>query len=348
MIRDSGILHYFPQRTETDLYLWISNYRKELESELGLQIRPERALSDLTSRYTSGVSGVFSRAGGKMLNLIIPTSLADGPDAGEWRQRSPHVRRGDRLFLDILVPIDGRESGWRALSQALIIAQREQARIFGLHVITSGKKIQKAKIEKIELEFIKRCAEANISGSFSHAAGKIFLEINQRARWADLVVTSLSHPPGPFFKDRLDSGIRKLVQSCPRPLLVVPGYPSALKHALLAYDGSPKADEGLFVASYLANQWRASLTVLTAFIGDHVAPETLLRARVYLEEHKIDASYLAETQPTAQAVQHTVVDHQIDLVIAGGYRLSPVREVLFGSTVDQLMRQSEIPLLICR
>jgi hypothetical protein len=44
-IRDSGILRDFPDRTETDLYLWIAEHRATLEKELGWQIKPEAEVS---------------------------------------------------------------------------------------------------------------------------------------------------------------------------------------------------------------------------------------------------------------------------------------------------------------
>jgi len=128
----------------------------------------------------------------------------------------------------------------------------------------------------------------------------------------------------------------------------VPGDPSPINRAILAYDGSAKADEGLFIASYLAAQWKTKLFVMTAFLGESVKTETLLRSQVYLEDQQIEATYLAENRPTAEAIQQNIIDNQIDLIIMGGYRLNPMLEVMFGSTVDQIMRQTQIPLLICR
>jgi len=39
-IRERGLLRWFPGRTETDLYLWVSEHRAALENELGWTIRP--------------------------------------------------------------------------------------------------------------------------------------------------------------------------------------------------------------------------------------------------------------------------------------------------------------------
>ncbi|NIN69699.1 MAG: universal stress protein, partial [Anaerolineae bacterium] len=37
-----------------------------------------------------------------------------------------------------------------------------------------------------------------------------------------------------------------------------------------------------------------------------------------------------------------------NLIIMGGYGYSPVLEVVLGSTVDQVLRHSRHPTLICR
>jgi nucleotide-binding universal stress UspA family protein len=36
------------------------------------------------------------------------------------------------------------------------------------------------------------------------------------------------------------------------------------------------------------------------------------------------------------------------LLVMGGYESSPLREALFGSTVDRVLRSTRRPVLICR
>jgi hypothetical protein len=43
-----------------------------------------------------------------------------------------------------------------------------------------------------------------------------------------------------------------------------------LDNVLLAYDGSPRADEALFLATYLADRWGTILTVITVAEKGHV------------------------------------------------------------------------------
>jgi hypothetical protein len=70
----------------------------------------------------------------------------------------------------------------------------------------------------------------------------------------DLVVLGLSHPYTPGLVARLESGLHTIIQRCPVPVAAVPMSMVRLDRVLLAYDGSPKATEALFVATYLAGR----------------------------------------------------------------------------------------------
>jgi hypothetical protein len=56
--------------------------------------------------------------------------------------------------------------------------------------------------------------------------------------------------------------------------------------ALLAYDGSPRADEALCVAVYLTERWEVPLAVVTVADGRAKA-EALARAQDYLKAHDV-------------------------------------------------------------
>jgi nucleotide-binding universal stress UspA family protein len=178
--------------------------------------------------------------------------------------------------------------------------------------------------------------------------GEISKQISFQARLTDLVVTTLIYPPPSEPIARLDSGFRELIQRCPRPVLAVPQVITPLDHALLSYDGSPKAEEALFVATSLATTWKIPLTVLTVFDNKRVAPETLLRARIYLEEHDVTAELIAAEGPIASTILETAEKYQADFLIMGGYGFTPVVEVILGSSVDQVLREARKPVLICR
>jgi nucleotide-binding universal stress UspA family protein len=121
-----------------------------------------------------------------------------------------------------------------------------------------------------------------------------------------------------------------------------------VKRALLAYDGSPKAKEALYIAAYLAGRWETTLVVLAVDDEGENANKILQQAASYLEGYGLTAMLIHKTGEVADAILHTADDEIADLVIMGGYGMNPVKEVALGSAVDQVMREGEIPILICR
>lgn len=345
LIREWGILRYFPKRTETDLYLWIGEHQSTLGEQLGWNIRPEAAAADLVEHYSSQSKSVFSRLGGRLLETISVNE--PGPPPGYWRYTHAGEAPPERLFLDIMVAISGAPEGWNALEQALVIARREGSHLHGIHIVKDKAALEHEAVLAVKAEFEQRCAQAGIPGELRLEAGDISREICGRARWSDLLIANLAYPPGTQPLARLSSGFRTLLQRCPLPLLATPRRSTDLTRALLAYDGSPKAEEALFIATYLAGKWGLPLVVVTVAAGD-VGQATLNQAQKYLEDHHVQATYVLEKGQVAEAVLGTTRDHSCDLIIMGGYGLNPVLEVVLGSSVDQVLRESEKPMLICR
>ncbi len=347
-IRDRGLLREFPDRTVTDLYLWVYEHRADLEKALGWDIEPEEAVSDLAERFSPGLLRKISRLRAKIFNKITPDELEAGPAPGEWRKKRVAARRENRLFTEILIPIDGTVQSWQAFEQALLMAQREDGRLRGLHVIPSdsGKNTGQARV--VQNEFYDRCEAVGIQGQMAIEIGGISRKICERARWADLAIMSLAHPPGRYPMARLSSGFRTMIQRCPRPVVAVPGEPSPMNRALLAFDGSPKAMEALFIGTYLNIQWATRLVLLTINEGRRVTPKTLEQAQQYLETHGAQALALDRSGPEAETILASAEEYECDMFIMGGYGMQPVQEVVLGSTVDQVLRESRMPVMVCR
>ncbi len=348
VIRERGILRDFPGRTETDLHLWVSEHRAALGQELGWEIGTEEAVADLAAQFSPRPQRVVARVSEKLLDAVTPDELEAGPPPGQWRKEHLAARRGDSLFADIMVAVNGDETGWHALDHALEVARREGARLHGLHVVPSETQRNSEGAQAVRAEFNRRCEAADIPGRLALEVGKVPRSICERARWNDLVVLSLSYPPGPQPIARLGSGLSTLLRRCPRPVLTVPGSSSNLGRALLAYDGSPKADEALFVATYLSGKWNIPLVVVTVIEPGRTTSDTLARAQKYLDTHGVQAAFVKESGPVAEVILKTVEKHESDLIIMGGYGLGPVLEVVLGSAVDQILRASRRPMLICR
>jgi nucleotide-binding universal stress UspA family protein len=345
-IRERNILQEFPDRTEADLYFWVSDHRTELQQGLGNFISPGSAAEDLAGKFGTRAGRVAARIGKGLARAVVPGALESGPPPGTWRE----TKEGQEecLFDEILVPLSGETAGWTALDQAILFAGRECSRIHGLHILRNGENPEGDEVQSLRKEFARRCEPAKLIGGLTVQRGDVTKAICDQALLADLVILTLTHPPAdqPFL--RLGSGFRSLIQKCARPILAVPGEPKALDSALVAYDGGPKSKEALFVAAYLAARWTIPLTVLSVEGAGVDAEDMLEEADEYLQTRGVRAKKILRGGTVSDAILQAADETGSRLLILGGYGSHPVVEVVLGSQVDAVLRGSRIPVLICR
>jgi nucleotide-binding universal stress UspA family protein len=324
-LRERGLLHWFPGRTETDLYLWVSEHRAALEKELGWSVRPEAVMYDLAVHEN-------------------PQAGDNVSETGQWRLAKMFDRYTDRLFRDILVPLSGEPGSWQALEQAVMVAGHEKADLHGIHIVTPRSREDPEQTLAIRTRFNQRCQEAGVLGSLAVEKGEVPEQVCHRALLTDLIVLNLAHPPAPGLSS-LGSGLRSIIWRAARPILTVPGKVSPMDRALVAFDGSNKSKEAVFIAAYLAERWKTALTVLT--LSDGSDEKIQAYPRDYLGLHEIEADYIV-TNGSQDSFLDIIKERKLNLVVMGGYSGSAWQEIIIGSAVNFLLRSADCPLLICR
>ncbi len=325
-IQEKGLLRWFPGRTEADLVFWVLEHRTALEEETGWTARPDAAVENLAVEKSNRAESQSRKT-------------------GTWRKARMADRYIDRLFKDILVPLSGLEESWCALQQAIEVGAREKANVHGLHVVRSKKEKDSQKSAAIHSRFSESCEKAGLGWDFHVEMGEISNRICERARLTDLVVLNTAHPPEAGMAG-FRSGLRTIIWKSPRPLLATCCSISTFDRALLAFDGSPKSKEALFVAAYIAEKWKTSLSVTTITNETHASPSALEYARAYLELHEIEAQYLEKSGPPE--ILHDVLDEQgINLLLMGGYGGTSLEERMAGSLVNVMLRLNHCPIFIC-
>jgi nucleotide-binding universal stress UspA family protein len=252
----------------------------------------------------------------------------------------------ERLFNDILLPISGHPESWDAFNLAVAVARREGSQLHGLHIVEAEKDKKKPEVLAVQVEFNERLKTAGVTGSLLIEAGNIPAKVCERALLMDLVVMNVAHPPAPGLPG-LGSGLRNIIRNCARPLLAVCCTSSPMDRALLAYDGSPKAKEALFVATYLAEQWKTSLLVVAIAQGTSMNSSVLDYPRAYIELHEIHAEFIL-TEGLIGVLSKIIEEKAINLLLMGGYNISIVEEVLNSGSVNIMLREMQCPIFICR
>ncbi len=344
VIRRRGLLRDFPGRTETDLYLWLVEHQEEIRRRLGWHVTTEEAANDLRTRFAHRLRYGLQRFGERLYDLLLPDPIESGPPPGRWRRAKGKEKR---LFDAILVPVKGDDASWQAVRQALVFARHDGSLLRGLHIAPDERTTRLVRPQMLQSAFAQYCAEAGAQGELTIVSGNVSREVCARARWADLVVMKLNYVPGPRFWQRWRSGFRTLIRRCPLPVLAVPGQATSMEHALLAFDHTPRAREALYVAAYLAAKWGTRLTVVTV-MNAKVKGNPQAEARAYLENLGLEASYIEKRGPVAASILKTAARQGCDLILIGSYNRPPLRELIRGSVLEDVLRGTKIPTLICR
>ena len=339
-----GIRRDFPGHTDGDIYMRVWQHRGSLIEETKIAVSVDWATRDLVEQESQSPEKMLQR----LFKNIVPDDLLSGPPPGKWRERISSIEwHRERLFGYILVSLGQAENRIQALEQALIIAKKERSTLYGLHVVASDATFDSPAVQSIKSTFENRCAVEAVDGYFSFAEGKITHQIIARANWTDLVVATLSHPPGKNRLDKFSPGFDALIRTSPSPILAVPSQPCHFHRALVAYDGSPKAREALFIAVYMTNRWGTELVILTV-PDEKLTVDEISDMQAYLGNNQVKPTYVESELPVPEAIILTIADLNCDLILIGGYGKTAVLEMLLGSTVDEVLRLSRVPILVCR
>jgi nucleotide-binding universal stress UspA family protein len=149
--------------------------------------------------------------------------------------------------------------------------------------------------------------------------------------------------------DSLGHNFRKIAHHAHRPMLVGGSETPSLHRLMLGYHGLAHADEALAWASRLQHALSAEVIVLNVcekaeYCQDAIGLDEI---RTRLTQSDLDGYRFVTGQgrPAAELAA-TAEANDVDLIIVGRYRHQALVEWLVGSTVDELLRATTLPVLI--
>lgn len=324
-IREQGVLRYFPGRTETDFYVWLARNRLELQRELGWEISPEVAVSRLLTRARAAEQAARRPSRLRRLTqLVVP----DRPPAPlTWATERTLARYSEHLFANVLLPFAISESAGRngpsraALDRAMALSLEEGAQLCALAVIDrpAESAAERAAVERVR-EVLHRGKETlGLAGGLDLETGDATQHAIDLAYLNDLIVLDRRFNPATPDEPTPTAAAQRVITESHRPLLVVEesGEAALMARVLLVHDTRRAFDEGLFLAAYLAEQWRVSLAVLP--IGNARNTDAVVqRAGDYLAMHEVEPQYLPPVRPArslADTIIATAGEVEADLII---------------------------------
>lgn len=141
----------------------------------------------------------------------------------------------------------------------------------------------------------------------------------------------------------LGQSFRSVAHHAHLPLIIGGDEEHPVRRLLLAYDGSKHAKPALTWASILQRALPATVTVIAVQENDlQATSEWLARARSQLP----GCACLARRGQPASEIVAVAAETQADLIVVGRYRHAALLEGLLGSTVDRVLRATQLPVLM--
>ncbi|HTZ35632.1 MAG TPA: universal stress protein [Stellaceae bacterium] len=287
---------------------------------------------------------------------------------------------------DLLVCIDDTDAGQRRLNLALDLARRHGAHVAAAYVLgavaarpapplplgaampADGGWFDERMVppaaarepepppaishaEQSEALFRETLQSQAVAGDWHLVDGPDTDAVAALAKTVDLVVL------GQYARDAHNAtGLRpdEVAMQCGRPLLIVPyvgDYASVGRNALVAWDGTREATRALNDALPLLDR-DATATVMTIAEDEaqmHRAQLRLQQIVAHLQRHGV-AARAEETVRGDMAVSDLLLsraaDLGADLLVAGAYHHSPLREALLGGVSRDLLAHMTLPVLM--
>ena len=192
--------------------------------------------------------------------------------------------------------------------------------------------------------FDEACMAGRVTGRMFTRSGNPAEEIVAGAKFADLVVAGR----GQREDSTLGSVSGWLVRHLSRPVMLVDEPTDGLSRIAVAYDGSSGAERALALVADIASAWKGPAIEVYLLHAAHVPVEEVARAERYLDIYGVRHRAHAVAGRAADGIVELAERHDVDLLAMGAYGHSLLREVVLGSTTQEVVARWRRPLLLWR
>ena len=268
----------------------------------------------------------------------------------------------------ILVHVTNDDHGARNLEVACKLAEQYEAHVIGLHVmyldvvpaydspyvqvplelLEFKREVDQKNADAAKAIFDKVTGPTALSTEWRVTSGEIVLELAHQSRYADLtVVSNLDQEEAPLSIATLPAD---LVLASGLPVLAVPGVKPAAtigRRILVAWNASPESARAVHDAMPLLAQ---ADSVQVMVVGKN-QPDRLLGADIatHLARHGVKAE-VEQVEAVTTSVEDVILAgakaHGADMIIAGAWGHSRLREWVLGGVTKYLLGHAQVPLFL--
>ncbi len=209
-----------------------------------------------------------------------------------------------------------------------------------------------AEPRRVEERFRARLAAAGVTGEWRLEESLVAPTVALHARYADLAILGQVDPDDPPQGSAAEIAQHVLLASG-RPVLVIPyiaRFGRLGRNVLIGWNGSREAARALndaipFIAGAQA------VTVLSinpqrGIRGDGDVPAADIALHLARHGLRVEADHMVTEIAESDALLDYAADRGCDLIVAGGYGHSRLREFVLGGVTRQLLHSMTVPVLL--
>lgn len=277
------------------------------------------------------------------------------------------------ICRDLLLPTDGSDYSRAAAAYGIYVAKKISCRITALHVMDvkiiqgplfsdvafySGLPVYYEFLPKIEEALNKRAdsileevrKEGEKSGVLVEVRkieGIIEDTIIREGEKFDMIVLARRGEHFHFNAGGLlGSTAESVVRRSKKPVLITPADFREIESIGLAYDGSGPASSALKIAAELSETARWPITTLIVSEDSANAADLARRVEEFLEDYDVDNETLILRGREDKEILRFIKEGAVEMMVMGAYGRGRLKEFFLGSTTSNVIRTSDIPVLL--
>ncbi|MBR8826573.1 MAG: universal stress protein [Gomphosphaeria aponina SAG 52.96 = DSM 107014] len=215
---------------------------------------------------------------------------------------------------------------------------------------------EKAKLNHQKAKLILQTAEQTLKEAgverikLTHKTGFLVDCFHEFEALSDLIVLGKRGETAEFASGHLGANLERIVRSSHKPCLVTSRDFHPINRILVAYDGSSTGKKILqFLADFSGfKSLELHLLTVAKSQSEQKAIAFLDEAKQWLQAAGMKPVCSLQEGEAEKAIAQYITDQDISLLLMGAYGHSRIRHLVIGSTTAQVLRSSNIPVLLFR
>ena len=220
-------------------------------------------------------------------------------------------------------------------------------------MVAQLKEVEGIKAKFVEEQAHKVFSEAGVIDvvTFHHETGLLVDVLSSYAEGADLILLGKRGENANFATEHLGSMLERVLRSADQPCLVTARAFRPITKVAIAYDGGASCKRALEFVVEDALFKSVELHVVSVAEGSSCEDDAaawLVEAEMVIQAAGLQSTCQVLGGEVESAIASYVEGQGVDLLIAGAYGHSRIREFLIGSTTTQLLRACHVSVLCFR